>query len=81
MTHPTDTLTTCSCGCPITHEYVALERDAGRTKVQVCEGSDFDLLLFRCPSCRSHRSIEIPSMRRLTLLACLPGIAGLGGAA
>jgi hypothetical protein len=75
MTNHTNTLTTCSCGCPISREYVALERDAGRTKTQICEGCDWDLLLFRCPSCGSHRSIQIPTMRRMMLLATMPSLA------
>ena len=78
---PSQILTRCSCGCPLTREFWVRERDAKRTLTQVCDGCDHDLELARCPHCGSMRSIQIPTMRRGMLLALMPSIASFGGAA
>ena len=79
-------LVVCGCGCQLTREWWAKQRELGLALVQNCPDSDCDLELVRCPICGSHRSIEIPRFRaadtrRGMLLAMLPGIAGLGGVA
>ena len=60
----TSILTTCSCGCPLSHEWWTRERDAGRVRIQTCDGEPYDLELVSCPNCGSHRSIPVPSLRR-----------------